>query len=315
MTKYRSNLPQLSGDLFLTDGGLETTLIFHDGFDLPCFASFCLLKDVEGRSAIERYLSTYAAIAKASNTGFIFESPTWRASTDWGARLGYSDEDLAEANRASIDMLLALRDVYETDSAPMVISGNIGPRGDGYILGEGMSEDDAQAYHAAQVDVFSQTEADMIGALTMTSAEEAIGLTRASMAAGMPASISFTVETDGRLPSGQPLGEAIEAVDEATARGPAYFMVNCAHPTHFMDALAAGGPWTQRFRGIRANASALSHAELNEAEELDAGDPAELGRQYAEMRRELVNLNVLGGCCGTDHRHIEEMRKACAPGA
>ena len=186
MPKYRDNLPQLSGDLFLTDGGLETTLIFHDGFDLPCFAAFCLLKDVEGRSAIEKYLSTYAAIARDNDAGFIFESPTWRASADWGAQLSYSDEDLAEANRASIDLLLDLRGAYETGSAPMVISGNIGPRGDGYIIEKAMSADDAQAYHAAQVDVFSRTEADIIGALTMTSAEEAIGVTRASMAAGMP---------------------------------------------------------------------------------------------------------------------------------
>jgi S-methylmethionine-dependent homocysteine/selenocysteine methylase len=176
-----------------------------------------------------------------------------------------------------------------------------------------MTEEAGERYHAMQAATFRDAEADMVTAITMTYAAEAIGVTRAAQAAGMPVVISFTVETDGRLPSGQTVREAIEQVDDATGHGPAYYMINCAHPTHFAGALAAGGPWLERIRGLRANASSKSHAELDEATELDDGNPVELARQYREQRGKLQKLNVLGGCCGTDHRHVEEICKACMP--
>ena len=311
MAKYRDSLPQLGGGLFLTDGGLETTLIFHDGLDLPYFAAFDLLKTPAGREALKRYFSNHASIAVANGCGFILESPTWRASSDWGAKLGYSDVDMAEVNKQSIDQLAELRQIFETERSPMVISGCVGPRGDGYNPGEVMSPDTAQAYHAGQIDVFAQTAADLVTAITMTNEAEAIGVTRAAQAAGIPVVISFTVETDGRLPSGQPLKDAIEAVDAATGEGPAYFMINCAHPDHFDEALAAGESWVGRIKGLRANASRLSHAELDEAEELDDGNPEEFGQQHRELRRKLGHITVMGGCCGTDHRHIEAICQAC----
>lgn len=310
MAKYRNNLPQLSGDLFLTDGGIETTLIFHDGFELPEFAAFDLLKHDEGRQALRKYFQTYASIAREYEVGFIFESATWRASPDWGQKLGYSAEALAEMNHEAIELLHNLRNEYENGKTQMVISGCIGPRGDGYNPAEMMTEAEAERYHATQIGILSETEADLVTALTMTHAEEAIGVTRAAKSAGLPVVISFTVETDGRLPSGQTLKAAIEQVDEATDNGPAYYMINCAHPTHFEDALASGEPWVQRLRGIRANASTKSHAELDEAEELDDGNPVELGHQYHGLKSKLSDLNVLGGCCGTDHRHIEAICKA-----
>jgi homocysteine S-methyltransferase len=173
-----------------------------------------------------------------------------------------------------------------------------------------MTAEEAERYHSAQVRTFSETAADMVSALTMTYVEEAVGIARAARAAGMPAAISFTVETDARLPSGQALGEAIEQADAETDGGVAYFMINCAHPTHFADVLEADEPWADRIRGLRANASAKSHAELDEAEELDEGDPVELGAQYRALRPRLRNLNVVGGCCGTDHRHIAEICRA-----
>lgn len=311
MTKYRDSLPQLGGGLFLTDGGLETTLIFHDGLDLPYFAAFDLLKTPAGQEALKRYFSNHASIAVANGCGFILESPTWRASADWGAKLGYSDADMAEVNKQSIDQLAELRQIFETERSPMVISGCVGPRGDGYDPGEVMSPDTAQAYHAGQIDVFAQTAADLVTAITMTNEAEAIGVTRAAQAAGIPVVISFTVETDGCLPSGQALKEAIEAVDAATSEGPAYFMINCAHPDHFDDALAAGESWVGRIKGLRANASRLSHAELDEAEELDDGNPEEFGQQHRELRRRLGHITVMGGCCGTDHRHIEAICHSC----
>ncbi len=310
MPKYRSSLPQRTGTLFLTDGGIETTLIFHEGLDLPFFAAFHLLRDETGREALKRYYRTHAEIARARDTGFVLESATWRASADWGHKLRYSTGQLADANRRAIELCRELRDELETPATPMVISGCVGPRGDGYDPGALMTADQAFYYHCEQIDVFAGTEADMVTAITMTNTPEAIGITRAAIAADMPPVISFTVETDGTLPTGQPLNEAIEEVDAETDGGPAYYMINCAHPTHF-DFVLDGGEWMQRLRGIRANASRCSHAELDEAEELDMGDPDELGRQYAELRRRFPQINVLGGCCGTDHRHIERIGLSC----
>ena len=311
MARYREALPQLGGDLFLTDGGSETCLIFHDGLDLPLFAAFDLLKDAVGTAALRRYYRPYLELARSAGAGFIYESPTWRASTGWGERLGYSAEAVAAANRAAIGLGLELRAV--AGGTPVVISGCIGPRGDGYNPDRLMDADEAQAYHAHQVEALAASEADMITAMTMTHVGEAIGVVRAAQSAGMPVAVAFTLETDGRLPSGESLGEAIHAVDAAADAPPAYYMINCAHPTHFAAELAQAGEWKGRLRGLRANASCRSHAELDAATDLDAGDPAELGRQYAELRRLLPGLTVLGGCCGTDLRHVAAIADACAP--
>jgi len=310
MAKYRNNLPQLSGELFLTDGGAETTLIFHEGLDLPEFAAFDLLKKSEGVEALRRYYRTYASLARKYRVGFVLESPTWRANSDWGTKLGYSAEELVEKNQQSIELLEEIRNEYENENTRMVLGGCVGPRGDGYNPSEYMTEEEALHYHATQIETFSSTNADMITAMTITYFEEAVGIANAAKESGMPVVMSFTVETDGKLPSGQTLKEAVQKVDEATANYPAYYMINCAHPTHFEGVLAANETWHQRIRGLRANASTLSHAELDEAVELDDGNPAELGRQYKVLRSVLSNLNVLGGCCGTDHRHVEEICKA-----
>jgi S-methylmethionine-dependent homocysteine/selenocysteine methylase len=297
--------------LFLTDGGIETTLIFLEGLELPHFAAFDLLRDRAGWEALRKYYERYLHIAVANRVGFVLESATWRASADWGDKLGYSKEALAHTNRDAIALLAELRKKYETHATPMVISGCLGPRGDGYDPGAVMSVEEAQEYHTEQIAVFADTEADMVSAITMTNISEAVGLTRAAMAANMPVAISFTVETNGRLPTGQSLQEAIEAVDGATAYAPAYYMINCAHPTHFESVLTKGGAWRDRIGGLRANASTKSHAELNESTELDAGNPRELGTQYRQLRRLLPKLTVMGGCCGTDHRHVEEICNAC----
>jgi S-methylmethionine-dependent homocysteine/selenocysteine methylase len=205
-----------------------------------------------------------------------------------------------------------LRERYDSGAAPIVVSGCIGPQDDGYNPRTRLSADEARDYHSTQIGTFAGTSADMVCAITMTYADEATGITRAAREAGLPAVISFTLETDGRLPSGQALGEAIEQVDADTDSGPAYYMINCAHPTHFESVLEGGAAWAHRIRGLRANASTKSHAELDDAEELDEGDPDDLGARYAALRTKLPNLNVLGGCCGTDHRHVSAVRDACA---
>ena len=313
MTRYRNALPQLDGGLYLTDGGIETTLIFHEGLDLPDFAAFDLLKTIEGETTLRKYFRTYAELAKRFGTGLMLESATWRSNPDWGMRLGYSQQALAEANRKAIHLLEELRSEYETGRTPVVISGCIGPRGDGYVPEQVMSVREAEAYHREQIETFAGTAVDMVTAITMNYGEEAIGIVRAAQKARMPVAISFTVETDGNLPTGQTLQSAIKQVDAATRDYPVYFMINCAHPTHFEHVLAEGGSWLDRIRGIRANASCRSHAELNEAPDLDDGNPVELGKQYARIKRRLPQLNVMGGCCGTDHRHVEQIAQACLP--
>ena len=314
MSKYRRSLPQLGSQLFLTDGGLETTLIFHNGIDLPPFASFDLLHTAAGRAMLHDYFLPYIETARTAGLGFILESPTWRANPEWAAKMGYSREALAAVNRDAIDLMAEVRFNFETPEMPMVISGNIGPRGDGYVAGAEMTPEAAAEYHDDQIKVFADSDADMVAAFTMTNVNEALGVVMAAQRHHMPAAISFTVETDGRLPSGQSLAEAIAAVDRATGNGPAYYMINCAHPTHFEGTLAGAGDWTNRIRGIRANASKRSHAELDCAPDLDAGDPAELGRQYRDLLRAFPQMRVFGGCCGTDHRHVAHICASCTGG-
>jgi len=307
--KYRHALPQQGKKLFLTDAGLETCLVFLDKIDLPHFAAFDLLKTDEGFARLRDYYASFAALARDKRYGFVLESPTWRANPDWAAKLGYARAELDAVNRRSIVLMEEVRAAYETPDSPMVISGCVGPRGDGYDPSHRMTTEEAEAYHAGQIATFRDSAADMVSAITMNYVEEAIGIARAARAAEMPVVISFTTETDGKLPTGETLQEAIAAVDAATGNAPAYYMINCAHPTHFEAALEE--PWVRRIAGIRANASRRSHAELDSSPDLDAGDPVELGRQYRTLQHRFGCFNVLGGCCGTDFRHIEQIAFAC----
>ena len=309
--KYRHRLPQLDGRKFLTDGGIETCLIFHEGWNLPMAEAFVLLESERGRSALRAYFDRYVPLAVDRGVGFILESPTWRANPEWGAKIGFDRHRLAEVNSASIDLMHEIRAAYATERTPLVISGCVGPRGDGYAPGPLMSPGEAEAYHGWQISLFRDCGCDFVSAITMTNINEGIGVARAAQAADMPSVISFTLETDGRLPTGHELSEAIEAVDEETGAGPLYYMINCTHPTHFAGILESGSPWVKRLRGVRANASRRSHAELDNAPELDMGDPQELGEQYADLLARFPHINVLGGCCGTDHRHIEAISRVC----
>lgn len=312
MTTERNRLHLLDEHLFMTDGGLETTLIFHEGVELPYFAAFDLLKTDTGTEQLRRYYRRYAALAQGFRLGLVLESPTWRASRDWGAKLGYDRERLAAANRRGVALMHEIRTAFETPSSPMLVSGNIGPRGDGYRVDNAMSVRQAFDYHAEQIDTFARCGVDLVSVFTMNYVAEAVGVVLAARAAELPAVVSFTLETDGRLPSGETLAQAIEATDAATDGHAVYYMINCAHPAHFEHALRAGGAWRERVRGLRANASRRSHAELDEATDLDAGDPPQLGTEYRALRPWLPRLAVVGGCCGTDHRHVAAICAALA---
>ncbi|HEY1283253.1 MAG TPA: homocysteine S-methyltransferase family protein [Steroidobacteraceae bacterium] len=311
MSRYRHALPQLlDGGFFLTDGGLETTLVFHQGIELPYFAAFDLLKDAQGTELLRDYFRTYGRIARRQLVGIVLESPTWRANPDWAAKLGYDAAALEHVNRLSISLLEELRAELEAPYTPIVISGNLGPRGDGYQPGSRMNAVEAADYHRPQIRTFAATAADMVAAFTMNYVEEAVGIARVAREEGMPLALSFTVETDGRLPSGDSLAHAIDRVEAASDRHPAYYMINCAHPLHFERVLPELGSLTLRVRGVRANASMCSHAELDASTTLDSGNPVELGEQYVRLRKWLPGLAVVGGCCGTDHRHVEMIGRA-----
>lgn len=314
MAKYRSNLPQMNGGNFLSDGGMETALIFLEGIDLPHFASFPLLDSAAGRENLSKYYENYLTIARQRGVGFVLDSATWRASPDWGATLGYSAEALKAVQIASIGLLEELRSKWETPTSLIVLNGIVGPRGDGYKAGR-MEADEAADYHGPQIRTFATTAADMVSAMTMNTVNEAIGIAREAKDAAMPCVIAFTVETDGRLVDGTSLRGAVEATEDATGGSPAYYMVNCAHPTHFMQALERGEQWVSRIHGVRANASVKSHTELDESVTLDAGDPADLGRRYSGLMKAFPTMRILGGCCGTDHRHIAAICEACLPQA
>lgn len=296
-------------DTIITDAGLETWLVFDKGIDLPAFAAYPLVASAEGRALLREYYAHYAGIAAAAGVGVQLEAPTWRANPDWAATLGHDRDELGRYLDACIDVVAATRTSW-TEPQPFLVGGAVGPRGDGYRVDTAMSADEAAEYHSFQIGRMAARGADVITALTMGYVGEAAGVALAAQAAGRPSVISFTLETDGRLPSGLPLGEAIEVVDQLTGGAPAMYMINCAHPTHFDHALDPSAPWTARLGGLRANASTLSHAELDEMTELDAGDPVDLAARYVALREQLPGLRLIGGCCGTDHRHVAAIATA-----
>jgi len=309
MSKYRNELPQLSGDLFLTDAGLETDLIFNHGIEIREFAAHTLLPNSHGREAVANYLRGFLSLANEYDAGFVLDSQTWKAHLHWAKDLVATEQELHETNKDAIAFITDLRDEFAGNSKPIVLNGVIGPRGDAYAPEARLAAREAEEYHTKQIGWLAETEVDMVTALTFTQSDEAIGVVRAAQSAGLPVVISFTVETDGSLPTGQPLNEAISAVDDATDGAAAYFMVNCAHPDHFFDVLDDSA-WARRIRGLRCNASRLSHEELDECEVLDDGDPMELANQYKAIKTTMPWLNVFGGCCGSDLRHVARIAKA-----
>lgn len=292
---------------YLTDGGLETTLVFHRGIELNHFASFELLNDGQGRKVLRDCYLPYMDVAVKYNYSFVFETPTWRANPDWAYKLGYSTEELNAINRNAIQWGRSVIREHSIKAEKVLVSGNIGPRGDGYRVENAMTPAEAKTYHRSQVKSFALADADVVSAFTLNYTDEAIGIVMAAKEFNIPVVISFTVETDGNLPDGETLKEAIEKTDEATNGYATFFMINCAHPEHFSHVFGEKGGWVDRIGAIRANASIKSHAELDESETLDTGDKCLLAAGYHQLKHMLPNLCVVGGCCGTDHTHIEKI--------
>jgi len=286
---------------FLTDGGLETDLIFNDCYELPLFSAFVLLDSESGRAALKNYFDRYLDVAEEHGRGFVLDTPTWRANAGWAAQHGLSLDDIRQINTEAVRFAREIRSSRSWVDR-ILINGSIGPAGDGYSVERKLTPEVAQELHTPQIEAFAKECVDLAIALTMTHASEAIGVAKAAQALGVPIGICFTVETDGKLPDGTGLAEAIFAVENATDSSPIFYGVNCAHPTHFMGELV--GPWLLRIGVIRANASILSHAELDTATELDDGDPDEFGRLYGSLAARLPSLRIVGGCCGSDCRHV-----------
>ena len=306
-----AEIPRLGGTPFLTDAGLETCMVFKNGLDLPSFAAFVLLDDPHGRDCLSAYYRGFVQLAAKHGTGLMLDSPSWRANPDWGEAVGYDRAALAAVHKRGIEFIAGQR-AASGIAEQVVLNAVIGPRGDGYRADAMMSAAEAEAYHAWQIGEAAAAGAEMASAITMTYVGEAQGIAAAASAAGLPCVISFTVETNGRLPSGMALAEAVRQTDDATHGAVAYYMVNCAHPSHFAGVLGDSG-LANRIGGIRANASRMSHAELDEAEVLDEGNPTELASDYRALLDQLPHLCVVGGCCGTEHRHVAAIAEACVP--
>ncbi|MXQ06683.1 homocysteine S-methyltransferase family protein [Alphaproteobacteria bacterium GH1-50] len=304
-------LPQLDGRHMTCGGGFETWLQYVDGFELRHFCAFELLNDPRGRDCLADYHRKLVEAAVGNGFGVINEGLHYRASRDWGELIGFSREALEEINIRGIEFYRDFAREYESPETPMLVGGVIGPRGDAYNVGRTPDAAEAEEYHAEQIATFKKAGADIVTAATFSSVEEAIGLSRAAKAAGMPVVISFFVARGGRLKGGESLEEAIGKVDAATGNAPAYYMINCTHPTEFTPGLDDGA-WTRRLGGFMPNAVAMETLDLCKLGHLEDGDPEELGGQMAELARRFPHINVWGGCCGTDGRHIGEITRQVA---
>lgn len=313
MQMHTRELPQQKGQMFVTDGGIETHLIFNEGHDLPDMAAYLLNMSEGGREAMRDYYRAYIPIAQKSGQGFLFDTNTWRANPDWGTRVGFDEVSLRTANLKAVDLCQEMQAEFATAGVPSIVSGVLGPRRDAWQHDARMTVEEAMNYHAAQVAAFAETDADYVSAYTLTNVPEAVGIAKLAAEHNLPVVLSFTLETDGNLPGGKPLALAIEEVDAATGSYPAYYMINCVHPIHFTETVRQGGPWVDRIGGLRVNASKMSHAELDNSLSLDIGDWQDLAQRYARVLPLLPNIRVIGGCCGTDHRHIGAICAACLP--
>jgi S-methylmethionine-dependent homocysteine/selenocysteine methylase len=291
-----------------TAGGFETWMQFVDGFKLRHFCGFELLNDARGLSCLKDYHRKVVEAAVANGFGVINEGLHYRASRDWGDLIGFSREALVEINHRGIEFYRDFAREYESPDTPMRVGGVVGPRGDAYNVGRMPDAAEAEDYHAEQIRMFRDAGADHVTAMTFSSVEEAIGVARAAKSADMPVVVSFLVARGGRLKGGETLQEAISRVDSASGNAPAYFMINCTHPTEFEPGLVPGD-WIMRLGGFMPNAVAMETVDLCKLGHLEDGDPVELGAQMSTLARRFPHINVWGGCCGTDSRHIGEITR------
>lgn len=300
--------PQRDGVLYLTEGGQETEVMYKFGHELPEFAMYPLLDNPAAVADLKGMYERVLDAAARHGCVAMLSGLDYRASPDWGDKLGYSRDGLAEALHRSIDFLRDVARPYR-GQAEILIGGMVGPRGDAYALNRTITAEEAEEYHAFQIDTLNATGVDFISAVTFNNVPEAVGLSRAAAKGAAPLGISFTLDSNHRLQSGPSLKDAIEAVDaEAGEARPAFFGVNCSHPTEFEPALEPGD-WILRVRSLRPNASAKDKGELCQLGHLDDGNPVLLGLQMAALARRYPHIDMWGGCCGTWDVHLDEIAR------
>jgi homocysteine S-methyltransferase len=306
---YQTTFPVRSGEaLFLTEGGIETELMYKWRFELPHVAVFPLLDNPDAVAVMRGIYRRSLDVAAAHGMSAMLTGLDYRASPDWGGLPGYSQEALVEANHQAIDFLRELAREYNDDLPRVLVGGIIGPRGDAYELNRTITADAAEDYHATQLTTLKQADVDFAAAMTFNNIPEAIGVARAATTIGVPLVISLTVDSTSRLKSGPTVAEAVETIDAETDGAPACYMLNCSHPVEFEPGLT-DGDWIRRLRGFRPNASKMEKIALCQIGHLEEGDPVELGRLMGDLARRYPHMDIWGGCCGTGTVHLGEIAK------
>jgi len=300
---------QRPGVFYLAEGGQETEIMYRHGYDLPEFAMYPLLENPAAMADLKAMYARVLDAAAENGVNTILSGLDYRASPDWGAKLGYSRSALSDALQQCIAFLREVARPYEGQIDEILIGGIIGPRGDAYALNRTITAEEAEDYHGFQLGVLKSAKVDVVNAMTFNNIPEAVGVARAAAREGLPLGLGFTLTGDNRLKSGSSLKEAIESVDAAAGNAkPDYYGINCSHPLEFEPALEPGD-WIKRLRSLRPNASAKDKIDLCKIGHLEDGDPVELGRQMGDLARRYPHIDIWGGCCGTWSPHLGEIAK------
>lgn len=308
MDKHTSLPPQKEGRFYLTEGGTETELMYRHGFELPHFAMFPLLDNPNALSRMKDMFRSYLDVAAKHQFCALMGGLDYRASPDWGELLGYSPASLADANLQSIEFLREVASEYSSQIPEILFVGLVGPRGDAYERNETITENEAEDYHAVQLETLKKANVDSALAITFNNIPESVGVARAAARIGVPLAVSLTLDSNSKLHSGPSLAEAITTIDRETDQSPEYFLINCSHPVEYEPAIEPGD-WINRIRGVRPNASKMEKIALCQIGRLEEGDPEELGMQCGDLARRYPHMDIWGGCCGTWSNHLDEIAR------
>ena len=296
------------GRFYLSEGGTETEFMYKHGFELPHFAMFPLLDNPQALSKMREMFRSYLEVAAKHKICALMGGLDYRASPDWGELLGYSPAGLADANLQAIEFLREIAGEYSSQIPEILIQGLIGPRGDAYERNETITENEAEDYHAVQLETMKKADVDLAFAMTFNNISESVGVARAAAKIGVPLGISLTLDSTSKLSSGKSLVEAITTIDDETDQSPEFYAINCSHPFEFEPAIEPGD-WVKRIRAVRPNASKMDKIALCQIGHLEDGDPVELGVLCGDLARRYPHMDIWGGCCGTWDNHLNEIAK------
>lgn len=301
--------PFQDGLLYLTEAGTETEVLYKEGYELPHFAMWTLLDNPEAMERIGDMYRRYLDVAAENETGIVLCGFDYRASPDWAALLDVDRDGLREVIHRGIGFLRDVSDPYRDRVPHILLGGSIGPRGDAYSRGEPVTADSAEEYHSFQIACLKEAGADIACAHTFNNIPEAVGVARAARAEGLPLAMYFSLDSSSRLNTGPSLRDAVIETDSQTGNAPLFYGLNCSHPVEFEPALEPGD-WIDRLRSIRPNASKMEKIALCKLGHLEDGDPDELGAQMGDLARRYPHMDIMGGCCGTDERHLSRIAEA-----